>query len=81
MTRTVVALTRLTIVISMIIVGAANNCIAIAVVATAWFIGTIERDQKAVTKEAIGKRIDRLRAEHKKYPYKGRLNRSHDWID
>ena len=81
MTRTTRSLTRLSIALFLITVGVGSGHIWIAILAVAWFISTIERDQRAATKEATAKRIDRVREDYKKYPYKGRLHQAHSRKD
>ena len=81
MTRTTRSITRISIAIILIIVGVGSGQTWLALVTTGWFISTIERDQRAVSREAIAKRIDKLREDKRRYPYKYRLHQGHSIKD
>lgn len=81
MTRTAIAAIRLSITLITLIGAAITSHPIVAIIVTLWFISTVKRDSKAVSNTAIKSRLERLREDKRKYPYKYRLNRGHDWID
>ena len=81
MTRTTRSLTRLSIAIASIVAGAETGYTIIAVLGTLWFISTLKRDEKEVSRKAIASRLDKVREDYRKYPYKGRLHRGHSRKD
>ena len=81
MSRFEISITRLVILISMYIVAIYTEYLVVAPIVSVWFASTLIRDYQAVSKEAVKTRIDKLRQDRKRYPYKYRLDKSHKWID